>query len=52
VVILQEDEDDASKYRPWETSENAGYEEDEEEEVEMKSMKLLVSANSNNSAEL
>jgi len=52
VVVSQEDEEDMVKYRPWEAVENAGFDEEEDEEVEMteRSMKLLVSTNDNNSA--
>ena len=54
--MLQEDEEDTVKYRTWENAENAGFDEDEDEEMEMemteRSMKLLVSTNANNSAEL
>ena len=51
--MLQENEEDMVKYRPWETAENSGFDEEEDEEVEMteRSMKLLVSTNNNNSAE-
>ncbi|XP_065885986.1 uncharacterized protein [Dysidea avara] len=55
-VLVNEDEEDTVKYRTWENAENAGFDEDEDEEMEMemteRSMKLLVSTNANNSAEL